>query len=144
MMRIVVIERIVRIVCIERIVRHGFRGNKKPLERPAVSRLPEEDLLLLVSHHSELLLPLMCSNLMLLSLSSTRHCRTPYCPRKQGRFVITAYIIMSLREKGQVQKPRNVKKSCWQRDLCAFSSLTCFIVDDKLLKPLYPSLMDRK
>ena len=47
-----------------------------------------------------------CSNLMLLSLSSTRHCRTPYCPRKQGRFVITAYIIMSLSEKGQVQTHR--------------------------------------
>ena len=40
-------------------------------------------LLLLVSHHSELFLSLMCSNLMLLSFSSTRHCRTPYFPEKR-------------------------------------------------------------
>lgn len=40
----------------------------------------KEVLLLLMSHHSELLLPFMGSNLMLLSFSSTRHCRTPYVP----------------------------------------------------------------
>ena len=97
------------------------REKIKPSERPTVSRLPEEDLLLLVSHHSELFLSLMCSNLMLLSLSSTRHCRTPYCPRKQGRFVITAYIIMSLGEKGQVPSGRIMEKSLKER-LCTLTS----------------------
>ncbi|MCQ2412736.1 MAG: hypothetical protein MJ057_07230, partial [Sphaerochaetaceae bacterium] len=47
-------------------------GIKKPLERPTVLRLQEKELLFLMSHHSELFLSLMCSNLMLFSFSSTR------------------------------------------------------------------------
>ena len=58
------------------------RRNKKTRWSDQRVRLRRRKLLLLlVSHHSELLLPFMGSNLMLLSFSSTRHCRTPYVPQ---------------------------------------------------------------
>lgn len=60
-----------------------------------------------MSHHSELLLPFMGSNLMLFSFSSTRHCRTPYVPRL-GRVVITSHIIVTFSAKGQVLNKKSL------------------------------------